>query len=388
VLRKVLPLAGSIAVIGANSMALSPIAGTVSRSFRGESPSDVVQAAGVYGLATAMSALTLAPAIDKIGCRSALLRSMLALTVGLIMSAVATNLWILCSAQALAGLAAGCALPAIYTLSSHISEDGRERETLGLVLTGWTVSLVLGVSLSAILADLVHWRYVFSGLAVVTGCLLISIHRSRELSRQAEPGVASSPLTAARAPGIAPLLLAVIAYMTAFYGFYTYLGSHLTEVLRLSTALAGVAPAAYGIGFGIAALADPLLDRHDSNKAVPLVLLGLGLIYTALAVMSASAIALTSICLALGFANHIGLNLIVSRLAALDRTQRGAIMGLYSAATYLAASVGAFLYRPIFEQIGFAGCALASALLVSLAVALSLRFNKKGLPSLSATKGD
>ncbi|WP_457309965.1 MFS transporter [Sphingomonas sp. UYAg733] len=382
-MRKLLPLAGSIAVIGANSLALSPIAAAVARSFVGVDAPGVMNAAVIYGLATAASALLLAPAIDRIGHRAALVRSLLVLAAALALSAFAPSLLVFCLAQALAGLAAGCALPAIYALAALVAEKGRESETLGWVLTGWTVSLVLGVSLSAVIADFAHWRLVFAALAVAAGWLATKVVRSLDLAvsthSAVRPARLNSPLTTLRVRGVAPALLTVALYMTAFYGLYAYLGPHLTGVLRLSTAAAGLAPAAYGLGFGIAAFADRFLDRFGPAVATPVAFLGLGLVYCALAAASAQAAVLIVLCLLWGLANHIGLNLIVGRLTALDPDQRGAILGLYSAVTYLAVSAGAFFYRPLFGQFGFTGCAIVSACCIALALALSLHGRPESL---------
>lgn len=370
--HKLLILAGAIAVVGANSLALSPIAPVVAVSFPGVTGPDVMMAAGVYGLATAISALTLAPAVDRVGLQVALRRALIALVAAFVLSSLAPNLWVLCIAQALAGLAAGCALPAIYALSAVVAEKGRESQTLGIVLTGWTVSLVAGVSLAAVVADVAHWRVVFAALAAGAAALALAVRPGAAWGSDSPVGQPSSPLTALRVRGIVPSLLTVAAYMTAFYGLYSYLGAHLVERLQLSTAAAGLAPLAYGLGFGVAVVADRLLDRYGAAACSPFAFLGLGLVYLALSAASAQVIGLIGLCLAWGVANHIGLNLMVGRLAALDPLQRGAIMGLYSAVTYLAVSAGALVYRPLYDRFGFAGCALVSAAFIAPVLALSL----------------
>jgi len=83
----------------------------------------------------------------------------------------------LCIAQAAAGLCAGVALPAIYGLAADVGPNGRESETLGKVLTGWTLSLVAGVSLSAVVSDLVGWRAVYAVLAIGAAALALAIGR-------------------------------------------------------------------------------------------------------------------------------------------------------------------------------------------------------------------
>ena len=138
----------AIGIVGSNALVLSPIAGDVAATFQPRSAPDVMIASAIYGAGTALSALVLAPKADQIGLRSALVWALIVLTFALALSALAPVLWVLVTAQALAGIAAGLALPAIYGLAAEVAARGRESETLGKVLTGWTLSLVAGVSLS------------------------------------------------------------------------------------------------------------------------------------------------------------------------------------------------------------------------------------------------
>lgn len=374
--RNVLLLTGSIAVIGANSLVLSPIAASVARSFAGVDAAGVMTAAAVYGLATAFSALTLAARVDRIGAERALLWALLVLVVALTGAALAPSLALLCLAQGLAGLAAGIALPAVYTLTAQVAEKGRESETLGIVLTGWTLSLVAGVSLSALLADVLHWRGVFAGLALLAVGLALGVMRRRDWGEAVRGAEATSPLTALRVPGIAAALMNVAAYMTAFYGLYNYLGSHLGGALQLPTAFAGLATFAYGTGFGMAALLGRLVDRCGMALASIGAFISLALVYLGLAISADVPTVLLALCVVWGLANHVGLNLIVRRLTELDPRQRGAIMGLYSAITYLCVFVGALAYRPLFEQFGFAACALVSAGCIAPALGWALGFRR------------
>lgn len=374
--RSVLLLTGSIAVIGANSLVLSPIAASVAASFTGVDAAGVMIAAALYGLATAVSALTLASVADRLGAERALVRALLVLVVALVAASSSPSLPVLVLAQALAGLAAGTALPAIYVLTAQVAEKGRESETLGIVLTGWTLSLVVGVGLSAVLADVLHWRAVFAVLALAAAGLALGVGRGREWGTAVRGGIPTSPLTALRVPGIAVALSNVAAYMTAFYGLYTYLGPHLGETLQLPTAFAGLAIAAYGTGFGVAAPLGRLVDRYGAALAASVTFAALALVYLGLAAAADLPLVLLALCVAWGLANHVGLNLLVRRLTELDPTQRGAIMGLYSAITYLCVFAGALLYRPLFEHLGFAACALVSAACIAPALGGALGFQR------------
>ncbi|KGM33662.1 MFS transporter, partial [Inquilinus limosus] len=123
-------LTAGIAVVGSNSLVLSPILGDVATAMAAP-PVAVSRAIAAYGGATALSAFLLAPQIDRIGPRRALFGGMIGLTAATLLSALAMHWLMLAAAQALAGLGAGVILPSIYTLATTIAPPGRESRVLG-----------------------------------------------------------------------------------------------------------------------------------------------------------------------------------------------------------------------------------------------------------------
>lgn len=358
-------LTGCIAVIGSNSLVLGPIASAVAASF-GTSVPAVMTAAAAFGLGTSASALFLARYIDRIGARRMLQGALLLLALALVASALAPTVTALVAAQLVAGVAAGIAMPAIYASSAAIAPAGRESGTIGVVLTGWTLSMVAGVSLSAVLADLVHWRAVFAAVALLAGTAVAGLTMS-SLRDTRKSGPAPSPLGALAVPGIIPLLIACGAFMTAFYGVYGYLGDHLHKDLGEPFSANGLAAVAYGLGFGAAALLDGIIDRLGARRVMPFAYLLVAAVYVAMALVSGGFGPLMATIAAWGLANHFGLNVLVMRLTALDPARRGTIMGLNSAVTYLAVTVGTAGFGPLYTGLGFANCALVAALLMLVA---------------------
>ena len=358
-------LTGCIAVIGSNSLVLGPIAPAVAASFATSVPV-VMIAAAVFGLGTSASALFLARYIDRIGARRMLQGALLLLAIALVASAAAPTVMMLVAAQLLAGIAAGIAMPAIYASSAAIAPPGRESGTIGVVLTGWTLSMVAGVSLSAVLADLVHWRAVFAAVALLATLALAGLTLS-SLSDARKSGPAPTPLEALGIPGIVPLLIACAAFMTAFYGVYGYLGDHLHSGLGRPVSANGWAALAYGIGFGTAALLDGVIDRLGARRVMPFAYLLVAVVYVAMAATSGSFGLTIAMVAVWGLANHFGLNVLVMRLSALDPSRRGTIMGLNSAVTYLAVFVGTTGFGPLYSSFGFATCAAVAALLMLVA---------------------
>jgi DHA1 family inner membrane transport protein len=363
-------LTGCIAVIGSNSLVLGPIAPAVASSF-GTSVPAVMIAAAAFGLGTSASALFLARYIDRLGARRMLQGALLLLALALVASAAAPTVIMLVAAQLLAGIAAGVAMPAIYASAAAIAPPGRESGTIGVVLTGWTLSMVAGVSLSAVLADLVHWRAVFAAVAVLAALAWMGLTVT-SLSDIRKAGPAPAPLEALGIPGIVPLLIACAAFMTAFYGVYGYLGDHLHVGLGEPVSANGLAALAYGVGFGMAALLDGVIDRIGARRVMPFAYLLVAVVYVAIAVTSSSFSLILAMVAIWGLANHFGLNVLVTRLSALDPSRRGTIMGLNSAVTYLAVFVGTTSFGPLYSSFGFATCAMVAALLMLVAASAAV----------------
>lgn len=367
----ILLLMTCVGLIGANSLVLSPIAAEVAQDLEVAQAADVMRAAAIYGIGVALSALFLAPIADRIGPHRALKNALALVLVGLGLSSVAPGLVILCLGQGVAGIGVGMGLPAIYSLAAVIAPKGKEARTMGLVLSGWTLSMVGGVTLAAWIADLFGWRLVF---ALLTGGVLgiYAVVRAARFPAPAPSLRPTSPLSALRVRGIRPALFSVLMLGTGFYGIYNYLGAHLTGNLGREVSEAGWMTLLYGAGFGAATLLDPWLDKVGPRRGLLAVFGTLAIYYAAMTFWDQSYGGLMLLMFGWGVLQHLGLNLTVSRLSMLDPSQRGAVMGLNSAVMYLSVFGATLLYRPAFEAGGLAMCMWFSALLAICAAGEAL----------------
>lgn len=353
------PLTGCVAIVGSNSLVLGPIAPEVAHAL-GSTTSTVMTATAAFGLATAMSALLFARHIDRLGAWRVLRASMAALALALLSSASATGVVMLSAAQVVAGLATGVALPAIYSSAAAIAPPGRESRTIGVVLTGWTLSLVAGVSLSAVLAEYVQWRAVYVVVAVLAAVAVAILSFSKQ-PRIVASASAPMPTEALKIPGVTPLLVVCGAFMSAFYGIYGFLGDHLHNGLGRSLSANGFAALAYGFGFGSAAILDKFVDRVGARRTMPIALCAVGAVYLCMALAGASFGGLLVTVFVWGLVNHIALNALIMRLTAIDPARRGTIMGLNSAVTYLAVFAGTTGFGAVYASLGFIASAILAA---------------------------
>ncbi|CAB3929590.1 MFS transporter [Achromobacter insolitus] len=367
----------AVSVVGSNGLALSPILSDVARSYS-SSPLTISTAISAYGAATAASAFFLASRIDRIGIRRSLLGAMAALIVALVLSACAPHWIVLTLAQALAGAAAGVILPAAYGSASLIAPPGQEARTLGRVIAGWSVSLVAGVPLSALISDAVGWRATYGTLALCAAIAVLGLRKLPE-RRVANP----APLRLARllAPlsyrDVPALLLGCLAFSSAFYGVYAFLADHVRSVLALSAGQVGFIAFAYGAGFLVAGVAGaPLIERLGPRRALPLALGIIALVYVGLLPAAHALAAVLAIAALWGAASQLSLNLLVLLLSRARPDERGAVLGLNTCTTYLGASVGTAVAGTIYTHAGFDALGLAAACaLAAAAVGLHWRLN-------------
>ncbi|MCB8820130.1 MFS transporter [Microvirga rosea] len=374
-----------VAVVGSNSLALSPILGDVANDLQA-TPVAVARANAAYGGATAVSALALGRYVDRIGAERALALGLLVLAAAMVGSAAATH-WIwLALSQGLAGAAGGIVLPASYALATAIAPPGRGAETLGRVLTGWSLSLVAGVPLSAAIASALSWRASYLVLAVLL--VLAAIPLARIASGRKSDASTGSLSDALRRPGVVPLLAVCLLFMTAFYGVYAYIGDHARRLLGLSATEAGFIVLAYGAGFGFATFGDRFVDRFGAARLFPLVLTIVAATYVALIPGVADFRSVMVLAALWGFANHFGLNILVLQLSRSAPDARVAVLALNSAISYAGALVGAALFGLFYDRYGFSmvtgAAALCSGAAALIALMHALRSGAMGRISVAA----
>lgn len=367
--RSAYVLTGCVGVMGANSLVLGPISPEVSSSF-GADVTTVMMATAAFGFGAALSSLFLAPRIDRFGAFRMLRLSMALLPIALFVSALAPLVAVLVLAQFAAGLISGVALPAVYAAAVEMAPPGRESKIIGVVLGGWTLSMVVGVSLSAIIADLTHWRVVYAVIALVAVLTLVLLLRVKQQDRTSE-GPAPTPFSALGAVGLKPLLFACGAFMTSFYGVYAYLGDYFHYGLGQPLSANGLITLAYSVGFMGAILMGGVVGRVGPHRLLPMAFGVVAIVYFLLGLLGHSLIVVLCLLALLGWGNYFSINMLIVRMTATDPTKRGTIMGLHSAVTNLAVFAGTGSFGQLYSRGGFATLAYTATALTLFAALVS-----------------
>jgi predicted MFS family arabinose efflux permease len=217
-----------IAVVGIASLMLSPMLTDVMADLA-VGPERIGIAVGAYGAGVALSAFVSAPKLDRWPRRQALQIAFGVFAAGLAIAGMAFDWRVLVAGQFIAGLASGVIIPGSYAAASDISPADRRTQALGRVVLGWSIALVMGVPLAAVLADNVGWRGAFMLVSLLSMAQAVLLNL---LPSTTPSGAQPSALyrAALAVPGMKPLLLATLAFMFAFYGTYAFFGDHLRTI--------------------------------------------------------------------------------------------------------------------------------------------------------------
>lgn len=363
-LRVLTVLIVCIAIVGGQGMMVSPLLPDIAKGL-GTGIAEIGYALGIYGLATALSALAAAKFLDRLPRRRAISSAMLALCVALALCGLAPDPVLLGAGQALAGAAAGVLLPSIYAYAGDIAPPDARARLVGRVLLGWSIALVAAIPAGGMLGAVIGWRGVYVIMAAASAIGAVAALTLPRVDRIAVPPPSYS--ASLQLPGIVPALLAGLTNMTGFYAMYSYLGAAIRAAHGGNSSLAAIAVLAYGAGFTLAQALGPAIDRIGPARAMVIAMGTLAVIFLVLPRVLPWFALFCVVIAMLGTVQHVALNTVVSVIASSPQSRRGAVMSLNTVATYIGVLVGAGAMGPVFEAWGFTAVTAFSAMCLAAA---------------------
>lgn len=219
------------------------------------SQSEVLWIINVYAITLAALLLPLGALGDRLGRKSVLIGGILVFSLANLMSALAPTSEVLILARFLSGVGAALIMP--VTLSTITSTFPDEERSQGVGI--WTAVAggggILGMFLSALLVDFLHWRWLFALPVVLSGVALVLTVKSVPNSRETSGGRFDSG-------GALLSILAIVGVVVALHEGPIQGWTSLEVVL--AALLGGVALA----GFLVYELRhrSPILDLRDFQK--------------------------------------------------------------------------------------------------------------------------
>lgn len=215
---------------------------------------------------------------DAAGPRAPLYTSIALFLVGLVVSGAAPDMYTFLAGRLIQGLGVGGQTVALYVVVARVYPPQLHGRIFAAYAAAWVVPSMIGPFLAGLVAELLHWRWAFFGVAVLTAAaFVLVVQRLRGVSlaadaTEAEPDARVAEGTpAAPAPGsfaTRMLLAVVVAACAVGVGF----------TVELPLPAGGPLAAIAIVVIGVALL--PLLPRRTLRAApgLPGVVLTRGLI--------------------------------------------------------------------------------------------------------------
>lgn len=185
-----------------------------------------------YALGVAVAGPILALLTTGVSRRLLLVRVMGLLVVGSVLCALSTSYWMLLAARLVVASGHGLFFGLAMVLATRLAPPGRQTTAVSLVITGVTLSNILGIPLGTAIGNALGWRVTFWAIAgaglVAAIVLALLIPAAPEQPRSGDR--LRAELRAAVQPVVLLCYAISIAYMTGVFAMFAYLVPLLTDV--------------------------------------------------------------------------------------------------------------------------------------------------------------
>jgi len=227
------------------------------------------QLVAVYALGSLLAAIPLTSLTQGLRRRPVLLTTIICFVVGNTLTAWAGSITVVLVARFVAGCAAGLAWGILAGYARSIVRADQTGPAMALAMVGVPLALSLGVPIGTFLGGLVGWRgsfLILSALSVVLiGWIIFKVPDAAGRTGDDRPSLRRVVAT----PGIIPILLVILAWMTGHNTLYTYIAPFTTAAsVRVDLVL---------LAFGISSLVGIwIVGRLVDRMLRMLVLLAIG----------------------------------------------------------------------------------------------------------------
>lgn len=186
------------------------------------------QLVAVYALGSLLAAIPLTSLTQGLRRRPVLLTTIICFVVGNTLTAMAESIGIVLMARFIAGCAAGLAWGILAGYARSIVRPDQTGAAMAVAMVGVPLALSLGVPLGTFLGSLVGWRGSFLMLSAFAAMLIVWIMVKVPDAPGRTGGNRPSLTGVIRTKGILPILLVILAWMSAHNILYTYIAPFST----------------------------------------------------------------------------------------------------------------------------------------------------------------
>jgi multidrug resistance protein len=229
-----------------------------------------------FALTYAVGSPLIAVATSDVERRRLLLVSLAFFGVFNLVAALAHSYALLFIARIGMGLSASTFMPAASAYAVAATPAEHRGRALSIIYGGFTVAMVIGAPLGVLLGERFGWRFIFIGVAVLTGVALTGLALTLKRLRASAAISLAERITIARRPDVLATLAVTTLTLAGVYTIYSYLASFLQQTAQLTGDAVALVLFVFGLGSTVGNfISGGVTDRVGPRRVIVRVLMGL-----------------------------------------------------------------------------------------------------------------
>lgn len=200
-----------------------------------------------YSLSYAFGALFLVMLTAKFERKQVMLYAMLAFIAGNLIAFMSHHYGMLMVSRIVLAMSGGLYIVIATHYASRLAQPDKRGNAIAVVMTGFSVSLVLGVPFGTLMAAYMDWRYIYLIIAAVTLINLLLLYRFIPKLEGAEPTPLRQQWQSLRDKPLITGLLITVFWILGYTMVFAYIGPFLARLAHFSIEMISTALFVLGV---------------------------------------------------------------------------------------------------------------------------------------------